>query len=57
MDDFLLTFELGEQKNELHVCTDVNGLDFLIQQLTRLRDKMATEESEHIHLFTGMGWI
>ncbi|MBP6002623.1 MAG: immunity protein 32 [Pyrinomonadaceae bacterium] len=52
MDDYLLTFELSEEKDELHVCTDVGGLDFLIEQLSRLRDRMQTEESEHIHFFT-----
>lgn len=52
MDDYLLTFELSEQKDEVHICTDITGLDSLIQQLTRLREKMKTEESEHCHLFT-----
>ncbi len=52
MDDYLLTFELSEEKDELHICTDEGGLDFLIQKLTRLREKMKTEESEHIHLMT-----
>ena len=52
MSEHLLTFELSEEKDELHVCADVNGLDFLIQQLSRLREQMQTEESEHVDLFT-----
>lgn len=52
MNDHLLTFELGKEKDELHICTDVNGLDFLIEQLSRLRERMKTQDSEHLHLFT-----
>lgn len=35
-DDYLLTFELSKDKDELHICTDERGLKSLIGELTDL---------------------
>ena len=48
----LLTFELVKDKDELHICTDESGLEFLIEELTRLLSWVKNEKTEHIHLMT-----
>ena len=52
MNDYLLTFELSPQKDELHICTDVAGLDYLVNELSKLLDWAKTGKTEHIHLMT-----
>ena len=52
MSDYLLTFELGPEKNELDICTDTPGLEYLIDQLSRLLESTKKKKTEHIHLFT-----
>jgi hypothetical protein len=52
MDDYLLTFELSPEKDQLHICADETGLDFFIDQLNRLRKSIVNDKSDHIHLMT-----
>lgn len=50
--DYLLTFELSKDKDELHICTDIKGLENLIQELTSLLHWSKADKTEHIHLMT-----
>ncbi len=52
MDDYLLTFELSKDGDELHVCTDIPGLEELIGQLSSLLESVKKNKTEHIHLMT-----
>lgn len=52
MNDYLLTFELSKEADELHVCTDIPGLENLIQELSTLLKWSKEGKTEHIHLMT-----
>jgi len=52
MPDYLLTFELSKDKNELYICTDITGLENLITELTSLLRWSRSNKTEHIHLMT-----
>jgi hypothetical protein len=51
-NDYLLTFELSKEKNELFIHMDENGIDFLIDELTRLAERVKRGETDHTHLMT-----
>lgn len=51
-DEFLLTFELSEQKDELFIHSDLNGLRNLIDELNKLLKSAEKSNSEHTHLMT-----
>jgi hypothetical protein len=48
----MLTFELDENGEQLHVCTNPEGLEALIEHLSRLLDSAKRGKTEHIHLMT-----
>lgn len=51
-DEFLLTFELNEQKNVLDIHTNLNGLENLIDELTKLLKSAEKGVNDHTHLMT-----
>lgn len=51
-DNFLLTFELSKQKDELSVHTDLNGLENLIDELSKLLKSAQKGINDHTHLMT-----
>ena len=51
-DKFLLTFELNKQKDTLDIHTDSNGLENIIDELTKLLKSAEKGTNEHIHLMT-----
>lgn len=51
-DKFLLTFERGENKDELYIHTDLNGLDNLIDELNKLLKSAEKGKNDHMHLMT-----
>lgn len=51
-NNYLLTFELSEKKNELCIHTDETGMEFLIGELTRLSERVKNDKTDHIHLMT-----
>ena len=50
--EYLLTFELSKDKNELEVYTDLNGLRFLIEELNKLLKSTEKDGSDHTHFMT-----
>ncbi|WHZ28646.1 MAG: hypothetical protein OJF51_003444 [Nitrospira sp.] len=52
MPDYLLTFELAEDGDELLVHADAAGLRYLASVLTRLAQHAEAGQKEHIHLMT-----
>lgn len=50
--DHLLTFELSETKDQLFIHSDESGLRFLIDELTRLSERVKATDTDHIHLMT-----
>lgn len=51
-NDYFLTFELSEEKNELFIHMDEKGIDFFIAELTRLAERVQKGETDHTHLMT-----
>jgi hypothetical protein len=51
-DNFLLTFELSEQKDELYIHSDLNGLRNLIDELNKLLKSAEKGGNDHTHLMS-----
>jgi len=51
-DKFLLTFERSEHPEEIYIHTDLNGLENLIDELTKLFNSVQKGKSDHTHLMT-----
>ncbi|HQU82026.1 MAG TPA: Imm32 family immunity protein [Pyrinomonadaceae bacterium] len=51
-DKFLLTFEHTKHPEEMRIHTDLNGLENLIDELTKLFNSAKTGKSDHTHLMT-----
>lgn len=39
MSDYLLALELGPQKDDLEICADAKGLEFLVKELSSLPER------------------
>ncbi len=51
-NEYLLTFELSKNKDELEVFTDLNGLKFLIEELNKLLKSTENGTTDHTHFMT-----
>jgi hypothetical protein len=51
-NNYLLTFELSKDKNELEVYTDLSGLKSLIEELSKLLKSAEEGKNDHTHLMT-----
>jgi hypothetical protein len=52
MPDYLLNFELSDQKDELFIHADEEGLKFLVSQLNKLLSQTKEGNFDHAHLMT-----
>jgi hypothetical protein len=51
-EDFLLTFELSKNNDELYIYSDLNGLKSLIDELNKLLKSAEEGKNDHTHLMT-----
>lgn len=51
-NDYLLTFELSEGKDELGIFTDLSGPKLLIEELNKLLNSGKKGSNNHTHLMT-----
>jgi hypothetical protein len=51
-NNYLLTFELSKDKNELEVYTDLSGLKSLIEELSKLLKSAEEGKNDHTYLMT-----
>jgi hypothetical protein len=52
MPDYLLNFELCNQKDELFIHANEEGLQFLISELNKLLSQTKEGNFDHVHLMT-----
>ncbi len=51
-NNYLLTFELAKNKDELEIHTDLSGLKLLIEELNKLLKSAEKGVNDHNHLMT-----
>ena len=52
MPDYLLNFELSDQKDEIFINADEKGLQFLVDELNKLLSQTKEGNFDHAHLMT-----